>query len=336
MPPRTVYLTGATGFIGSRLASRLAAQGDRLRCLVREGSDTRELEKLGAELVTGDLASPADHERGMAGSGLAFHLAATYDIGVVDSAGLDRTNVDGTQAFLDAVERSGIPRAVYVSSTVALGPAPAGAAEGSADTDYRGPYPSAYHRTKAEAHRLARGAQSHGLPVIIACPAYVYGPGDRGPGGRFVEDLLRGRVPGLLATPASFSFVHVDDVVDGLIRIAERGRIGATYVLDGEPRDINAFAADVARVAGRRPPLLRFPVPLAGLTGRALDLVTRVTGIRFPISRESVAVAARHRWLHDASASRADLEWAPRPLADGLPEAVAWHGAHLSRADVHP
>ena len=329
MPARLVFLTGATGFIGSRLARRLSARGDRLRCLVRRGTDTFGLESLGAELVVGDLASPADHAGAMAGVDLAFHLAATYDIGVVDSASLDRTNIEGTRAFLAAVERTGIPRAVYVSSTVALGPAPAGAAEGSADTEYRGPYPSAYHRTKAEAHRLARGAQRHGLPLIIACPAYVYGPGDLGPGGRFTEDILRGRVPGLLARPAQFSFVHVDDVVDGLLRLGDVGRTGATYVLDGETRDINDFAAEVARIAERRAPLLRFPVPLAALTGRALDAVTRLTGMRFPISRESVAVAARDRWLHDASASRAELDWSPRPLAEGLPETVAWHRAHV-------
>lgn len=328
--PRLVFLTGATGFIGSRLARRLAARGDRLRCLVRPSSDTEELAWLGAELVTGELDDPEAWARGLEGADLAYHLAAVYDIGVVDERAMERANVGGTRAFIEAVERAGTPKAVYVSTTVALGPAPAGAERGGEDAQWRGPYPTAYHRTKAQAHGIALEAQRRGAPLVVVCPANVYGPGDRGPNGRFVADLVAGRVPGLLRDPAWFSYVHVDDVVEGLVRAGTTGRPGVTYVLSGEERSVDDFAAEVARLAGRRPPMLRFPVPMARATGAVLDRITRLTGICFPITRETVDAASGGRWLHPHERATHEFGWRPRPLAEGLGEMVAWVAAEES------
>ena len=319
---RTVLLTGATGFIGRRLAARLHARGDKLRCIVRSASRGEQLRsKFGADVIVCEITDAEALTQALTGCDLAYHLAAIYDVGVVNAKALEQTNVEGTRAFLAAVERSGVARAVHVSTTVALGPTAAGH-EGPPFQEYDGPYPSVYHRTKAEAHRLAREAQARGLPVIIACPAFVYGPGDVGPGGRFLEDLLRKRVPALLLDPATFSYVHVDDVAVGLELIGERGRIGETYILSGEERTLNEFAGRAMRTAGGKLPLLRFPSLLAGLTGRVLDAVTRATGKRFAITREGVATTARDRYIHSHSATTAELGWRPGSLEAGLPETV--------------
>ena len=322
MTGRSVFLTGATGFIGSRVAEILAARGDRLRCLVRDIGRARILEKLGAELVVGEITDRTAHARGLEGADAAIHLAAIYDIGVVDAAALAHTNIDGTAAFLEAVQSAGTPRALYVSTTVALGPVPAGI--GDEATRNHPPYSSEYERTKTEAHLLALQAQQAGSPVMIVCPAYVYGPGDNGPGGRFLCDLLRGRVPALLTGPAWFSFVYVDDVAEGIVRALDHGAPGECYVLSGEDATINDFAQRAATAAGVRAPLLRFPPPLALLTGRLLDGVARMTGARFPITAENVRTVSGHRWLHSHAKATAELGWQPRPLDAGLPETIAW------------
>ncbi|HEX6694751.1 MAG TPA: NAD-dependent epimerase/dehydratase family protein [Longimicrobiales bacterium] len=319
---RCVFLTGATGFIGGRVAAILAGRGDRLRCLVRDAGRARALETLGAELVVGDVTDRAAHARGLEGADVAVHLAAIYDIGVVDAAALYHTNIDGTAAFLDAVQSARTPRALYVSTTVALGPVPAGI--GDEATRNHPPYSSEYERTKTEAHSLALQAQQAGLPLIIICPAYVYGPGDNGPGGRFLRDLMRGRVPALLTGPAWFSFVHVDDVADGIVRALDQGGPGESYVLSGHDATINHFAQLATALAGVRGPLLRFPPPLALLTGRLLDGVARMTGARFAITAENVRTVSGHRWLHSHAKATAELGWQPRSLEAGLPETIAW------------
>ncbi len=315
-----IYITGATGFIGERLTRRLLARGEQVRCLVRDPARAQKLQALGADLIVGDVTHEQTHVDGLREARLAYHLAAIYDVGIVDRRALDRTNVEGTRAFLSAVDASKTRRAVYTSSTVALGPA-------DGDTEprdaYTGPYPSHYHRTKAEAHRLARAAQQRGLPLIIVAPAFVYGPGDTGPGGRFVRDLLRRRVPALLTAPSRFSYVYVDDVVDGLIAAGERGHIGETYILGGEAASINEFAGRVTALAGTRPPFLRFPVALARMSGVLLDAIARPTGLRFPITREAVTTTSGGDWLHKYDRAARDLAFAPRGLDRGLPETLA-------------
>ena len=327
-----IYITGATGFIGNRLARRLLERGERVRCLVRSPQKADELQALGAELMVGDIADEQAHYDGLRDAKLAYHLAAIYDIGIVDSRALQKTNVEGTRAFLSAVEKRNTARAVYVSTTVALPPSDRGNRE--PHDAHTGPYPSEYQRTKADAHRLARAAQDRGLPVIIACPSFVYGPGDNGPGGRFTSDILRKRVPALLTNPGSFSYVHVDDVVDGLIAAGDRGKPGETYLLTGEGATMNEFALRIAKLGRTRPPILRFPAALAQLTGSMLDVVARPSGLRFAITREGVATIARDEYLHTHERAKRDLGYSPRSLDQGLPETVAYAQAQLAKTHM--
>ena len=315
-----IYITGASGFIGSRVARRLVERGMRIRCLVRSRERAQMLEQLGAELIMGDVTDVSTHLKALEGATGALHLAALYDVGIVDRAALQRTNVEGTRAFLKAIETAHTPRAVYISSTVALGPS-----RGEADEPreaYDGPYHSEYHRTKAEAHRLAREAQRRGIPLIIVCPAFVYGPGDAGPAGRFVTDLTRRKVPALLTRPSWFSYAYVNDVAEGIVAALERGKVGEVYLLTGEEASMNDFAQRIARAAHVKAPVLRLPVSIARGLARVFDPVARATGLRFPITREAVSTTAVDRWLHKSNRAVSDLGYASRPLDEGVQETV--------------
>jgi nucleoside-diphosphate-sugar epimerase len=316
-----VFLTGATGFIGGRLAAALVARGRRLRCLVRRPERAAALAGMGAELIVGDVTDADAVGRGLDGAALAYHVAGAYVVGRPHEGELERTNVEGTRVFLDALRQSAVPRAVYVSSVVALGPVTHG--EGDESTSYDGPYPSVYHRTKTAAHRLAVAAQRDGQPLIIACPAFVYGPGDEGPPAEHIENVLRHRLPGLSTRPTVFSYVHVDDVVAGLVAAGERAPVPSVYVLSGEPATVNDFTRQVAGIADTWVSPLRFPPAMVRLTGILMDGVSRVTGWRMPISRELADVGGRgERWVHSSDRAKAELGYSPRPLAEGLPETV--------------
>jgi dihydroflavonol-4-reductase len=326
---RRVLVTGGTGFIGSRLVKQLLARGDNVRCYVRATSDTSALRTQGVEVVTGELLDADALRAALEGCDVAFHLAAIYDIGVVDERAMWRANVEGTQSFLAAARGAGTARVVYVSTTVALGPVAAG--EGDETTVHGSTYRSVYERTKAEAHSIAVHAQRDGLPLIIVCPANVYGPGDQGPNGRFVADLLHYRLPGLPLDPAWFSYVHVDDVVAGLLLAAEAGVVGETYILSGENVPLNDFAKRVAKLAGKHAPFLRFPALLTRGTGMLLDALGRLTGVRFPISRENAETASGLRWLHSHAKATRELGWTPRSLDEGLPDMVAEFRSNAAR-----
>jgi dihydroflavonol-4-reductase len=321
--PKPVFVTGGTGLIGSRVVRRLVASGRPVRCLVRDPTRAAALLGPAVELVAGDLTDAEAVTRGVADADTVIHIGAIYDIGVVNSDRLERTNVGGTHNVIEAAGKAGVRRLVHVSTTVALGPATNG--QGDAEAEWAGPFPTVYQHTKVEAHRLARNARAEIPGLIIVCPAFGYGPGDTGPAGQFIDDLVHGRVPGLLTRPAWYSYVHVDDIAEGIVLATDRGHDGAIYVLSGEDATVNDFAIRVARLAGRRPPPLRMPPSVARALGSVLDGLSRVTGKRFTISVESVAISANYRWLHSHERATRDLDWHPRTLDEGLPETVAWY-----------
>src|SRR6478609_4677558 len=115
------FLTGATGFLGSHVARALAAQGADLRLLVRPNSNTKNIDDLNAERVTGDLRDPASLEQGIAGCDAVFHVAADYRLWVRDPDEMYRSNVEGTRAILSAARNNKVRRVVYTSSVATMG-----------------------------------------------------------------------------------------------------------------------------------------------------------------------------------------------------------------------
>lgn len=254
---------------------------------------------------------------------MAFHVAGAYDVGPVDEARLERVNVTGTAAFIDAVRAARPARAIHVSTAAVYGPLEPGAPAPTEASPLSGAPRSVYQRTKIEAHRLALAAQADGLPLLIACPTFVYGPRDEGPAGMLVRDVVRGRLPAIPSDTAEFSFVYVDDVAEALARIGTLEGLTGTYLLGADAARLAGFIRLVALEAGCSPPRLRLPTAMVRLTGRALDVVSRLTGARFAISGEGVDMTTDGSWVVSSERARRDLDWRPRPLSDGVPPTVA-------------
>src|SRR5687768_2207775 len=117
------FVTGATGFLGSRLAALLRARGDEVVALVRSPAKARTLADMGCELVEGDLADEAAIRRGMQGCDSVFHVAAIYEVGIPESRRPEMfdANVRGTERVLDAAAEAGVGRIVYISTANVFG-----------------------------------------------------------------------------------------------------------------------------------------------------------------------------------------------------------------------
>src|SRR5262245_29424999 len=115
------FLTGATGFVGSRVARALTQAGADLRLLVRQTSDLRNIADLNAEHVTGDLRDPASYEKALAGCEAVFHVAADYRLWVRDPDQMYKANVEGTKGILAAAKKHGVRRVIYTSSVATMG-----------------------------------------------------------------------------------------------------------------------------------------------------------------------------------------------------------------------
>jgi nucleoside-diphosphate-sugar epimerase len=309
------FVTGATGFLGGRVAAKLRERGDDVVALVRSRPRARSLE---AELVEGDLSDRVALRDAMRGADAVFHLAAIYEVGVARErrAPMFETNVRGTENVLDAAWDANVPRVVYVSTVNAFGNTHGKVVD---ETYVRPPggYLSAYDWTKRLAHEAARERIDRGAPIVIVQPGAVYGPGDHSPLGaqlrRAAAGTLRVRALGGVGVNA----VHVDDAAAGILLAHDRGRIGESYVLGGEVTTLDAIIDTAARLGGRRPPRLRVPTALVRLAVPAGPLVGRLTGTG-PNLRELVSAAdGVTYWASDAKARR-ELGYAPRGLEQGL------------------
>lgn len=300
---RRVLVTGAAGFIGSRLATRLAAAGARVTGFdrVRRHAQGENIEFRRADLRdterVGDAVAEAD---------VVFHLAAANGHRAsMDEPRADfEDNVMGTVALLAAVaRRAPEARVVFASTRQLYGPAeslPAEEGHPVAPPDVH-----AIHKETAE-HLVRHSAAQRGVPFSILRLTNTYGPGQptEGPGagltGRFLGDALAGREITILGDPGLLrDFNYVDDVVDGFLRAGGREAPAGTWNLGSPPVRVADFAVAVFRALGEEP---------------------RVRTAPLPPGFEAIAIGDFHS---DWSAIRHDLGWEPAwSLDSGLTETV--------------
>jgi len=302
-----VFATGTTGFLGSVIAEQLRARGDTVVALVRDPAKAELLRKTGRDVVVGDLADPDALKRGCDGCDAVVHAGAIYELGINAPRRVDmyEANVNGTDRVLSAALAVRVPKVVHVSSIVVFGNT-----NGKiVDETYRraDSYTSYYDETKTLAHRVAEGFGAKGLPVVIAQPGQIYGPGDHSGIGAIFRRAAARKLPMLTFGDLGMSFVHVADVASGIVALIDRGRPGQAYVLGGEMARLRDAVRIVASLAGTPPP--RFEVPasilrfVARLRPDVAEVVRSADGVTF--------------WATDAKA-RAELDYAPRSLREGL------------------
>jgi dihydroflavonol-4-reductase len=317
------FVTGATGFIGGRLAERLRSRGDEVVALVRNPAKAGRLRELACQLVEGDLSDEAAIDDGVKGCDSVFHAGAAYEVGIPASQrpAMYEANVHGTERVLDAAARAQVGRIVYVSTINAFG----NTRGHVVDESYRRPgddFLSYYDETKFRAHQVALDRIRRGYPVVIAQPGGVYGPGDTSQIANFVDLIRRGRLKALTFPETGLNFLHVDDCVEGILLVHDNGRIGESYVLGGEITTIGDAIKRVATILGRKPPRIVIPSAMVKMSIPLAPIVTKM--MRLPPNLRELITAADGvtYWATDGKARR-ELGYSPRDLDTGLRQYLA-------------
>jgi nucleoside-diphosphate-sugar epimerase len=268
----------------------------------------------------------------MKGSDVVFHIAAWYKVGDPDWMKGEAINVGGTRKVLRLAQELGVPKIVYTSTVAVFGDT-----KGKlADENYfqGGPFLSEYDRTKWLAHyKVAAPMMEKGAPIIIVQPGGVYGPGDQSLVGQQMMAFYRGQMPIVFGPDTTVTYAHVEDIAEGHILAAEKGKIGESYVLAGPAVPLGEMYDFWAQITGKRPPTLRIPSSLMRPFAPVVGAAAAVLPLPEMFSQESVNLLGA-TYMAAANKARAQLGWQPRSLHEGMTETFKWIEAET--ADMPP
>lgn len=325
----TSLVTGAAGFVGRALVRRLAADGERVRALVRPGGRSGDaLRALGAEVVEADVTDAAALAAACTGVTRVFHSAALVH-GPHPWERYREVNVGGTQNMARAARAAGVERFVHVSTSDVFGLPRAGEVfdETCPLVPWREPYPD----TKIEAEQwLRQFARESGLAVSVVYPCWVYGPGDEGLFPGIAAAIRSGFLP-FWQRDTRLAWVHVANLADATVLVARTpSAAGEGYIVcdgaDGPP--LEEVAARIAAIIGRPFTVRYVPYWAAWTAAAAAELAWRLLPLRGEppfLTNDVKSFGFRFRF---ATAKIRALGWVPRiGIAAGMEEAFAYFAA---------
>ena len=317
-----VLITGAAGFIGSRLAQTLVNKGHQVRALVRPTTDTSVLKKLDVELTNGDTRDAAAMKRAIQDCQCVYHLAAKTTKDRLSKKQYHAHNVQGTKNVAEAALDAGVNRLVYAGSVGVYG-----TFNNAAIDENTAPKPdSHYRKTKLGGeNELLSLHRDRGLPVVVARIGSVYGPGSRN-WLDVCHKILLGNFRIVGAGENYEQMVYVDDLVEGLRRCGEvNGVEGKTYVITGpEPATLRELLGIIAEELGATKDLPSLPITPFRVYKRLCDLVYRSFGIQLPRSHYYDLFLTDH--IFKITKAQKELGYFPNvSLRDGFRRVLEWY-----------
>lgn len=325
-PDGPVLVTGGTGFLGSALSLRLLADGAQVRVLARSAVKARLLADLGADVVVGDVTDEAAVRIAVDGARVVFHLAGPLLVPGVPGAEYLRAHVLGTTVVLGCCARApGLDRLVHCSTTGVVGVT--GDHPAAEDAPWRPT--NVYEQAKARAEAVVLRYRDRGLPVVIARPGLVYGPGDIHLLS-FYQAIQRHLFLPVGRRAAWLHPIYLDDMTEALVRCGQRpAAIGECFHLAGtEPVPIAELAGVIARAEGTWLPPGYLPLPAAQAVAWLGDRLPPALRQRAPLTRDRLDFLTHSR-VYDVSRARRLLDFAAQTdLPTGIVRTVAWYRQH--------
>jgi dihydroflavonol-4-reductase len=325
-----IFVTGATGFVGSHVARELAARGAAMRLLVRSTSNLSNLDGLAAETVTGDLLDPESLRSGIRGCDAVIHVAADYRLWVRNPDTMYRANVEGTRGLLRLAREEGVRRSVYTSSVATMGFRSDGTIVDENTPVSLRDMVGHYKRSKFQAEQVAIEAARSGQSVIILNPTTPIGSGDvkPTPTGRIIVDFLNRNFPAYVDTGLNLVDVreiartHADALQDGI------GRPGERYILGGENLTLKQILDKMSAITGLGSPTMKVPHSVAMIFAFFDETITgKIRGKEPRATVEAVRMGRKMMFASSAKAER-ELGFHVVPVYQALRCAIDWFRVH--------
>ncbi len=327
MNPSKFFVTGATGFIGTKLVNELIREGHTVHALTRAKSNRDGLDHERIKLVQGDIMDFNSLLAGMQGCTHVFHLAAYAKNWAPDPKIFYDHNIIGMRNVFEAAMKTGIQRVVWTSTIVTFGPTAPGVVGDETMHRITGHYYTEYEETKAIAEQAALKRAEEGFPVVIVNPTRVYGPGKLTEGNSvslMIDQYDRGKIPILLNNGINIgNYALVDDLVRGHILAMEKGRIGERYIIGGENASLKRFFEFVDEVSGKKHFQFNLP-PKVGLAyGNIQKFAAEKFGIYPQITTGWVETFLQD-WAYSCAKAERELGYTFTPLREGIRLTYEW------------
>jgi nucleoside-diphosphate-sugar epimerase len=323
----TILVTGATGFLGTALVTELVKQQQLVRILARDAEKAHAQFGDAVTVITGEVTNQRQVQQAVDGITTIYHLVGRLYHPSVPTELYYQTHVEGTRVLLEACRgQSQLRRIVHCSTTGVHGVT--GNSPAAEDAPYAPTNP--YEVTKLESELLAlKFHREYGLPVSVARPGLVYGPGDLHLLG-FFSSIRKGLFRVIAGGKALLHPIYIDDMTAAFLLCGERTEaIGRSYNIAGErPVTIRELATAIAYSLDKELPGGSIPLWLANLASDIFALVPSMQGERAPLTRSRVKFLTNSR-VYDCRRAQTELGFkAQVDLAEGMQRTAAWYYKH--------
>lgn len=321
---KRIFITGATGFIGRKLAFRLAEEGNQIVALIRSESKAADLKHGNISFVQGDLFHQEALKEGMTGADEVYHLAAFASVWAKGDT-FAQVNIRGTLNVLDRAKEAGVKKVVVTSTAGVIGPAVDGPVH--EDSPRKVDFFTDYERTKHESELKIKEYVADGQHVVIVNPTRVYGPGPLNVSNsvtKLVKQYIEGKwkfIPG--DGMSTGNYVFVDDVINGHLLAMEHGRAGERYLLGGDDATYFDLFDMIAEKGGKKYKLYKMPLSvMLGFARVQLFLATNFG--RQPMITPGWVRKYLYKWSVSSNKAERELGYKITPLNEGIGQTVDW------------
>lgn len=320
---KKVFVTGATGFTGAHLCKALKDKNYMVTALVRRGSKTEYLEKIGVNITEGDLSDPDSIKGKIKNIDTVFHIAALYRQEGVSKDLFNTVNAQSTRWLIEESIKNGVKRFVHCSTVGVQGEIKDPPA--TEDSPYNpGDH---YQESKLKGEKIALDYFKKGqIGGVVVRPVGIFGPGDT----RFLKlfrHIYRGNFKMIGKGKALYHLTFVEDLVGGIILAGEKGEInGEIYTLGGnEFLPLNELVELIGNILGKKVSKLRIPLLPVYIASFLCEMVCRPLGIEPPLFRRRLDFFTKDR-AFDISKAKRELGYSPKvPLEEGLKITADWY-----------
>lgn len=319
-----IFVTGATGFLGSHLVESLAPMATSLRCLVRKSSDHLTLQRHNVEVVTGDIRDQDSLRMGMRGCDVVIHTAAASSFWEPRNQSYREINVAGTENVMRCALEARVSKVVHISTLAVYGNSPDSPL---VETSSVGPQRfSEYARTKHAGDCIAWDLhKAQGLPLITLYLGGLIGPGDTKGIGELIDNILNGRLTATVFDHSIFPWVALRDVIEAIKTVlGAEDKIGEKYFLCSENRTFSEINQLISQISGIPLPGVRIPNQIMIGIAACMTLTAKITRKR-PLCSLDQARTMAFPYRVDGSKAERTLGISYTPIRVALEEAVAWH-----------